>query len=51
MVEEIAPDKEVSIERDVFPTLIGRGLRGLPLEGYWLDIGTPDRFCRRAGHP
>jgi len=48
VVEEIAPDKEVSIERDVFPTLIGRGFRGLPLEGYWLDIGTPDRFLQAS---
>ncbi len=48
VVEEIPPDKEVSIERDVFPTLIGRGFRGVPLEGYWLDIGTPDRFLQAS---
>jgi mannose-1-phosphate guanylyltransferase len=48
VVEQIAPDKEVSIERDVFPTLIGRGLRGVRLDGYWLDIGTPDRFLQAS---
>jgi mannose-1-phosphate guanylyltransferase len=39
------PDGEmVSIERDVFPSLIGEGLYAIPLEGYWMDIGTPDRY-------
>ena len=44
VLEEIPPDREVSIEREVFPRLIGRGLYGIRLEGYWIDIGTPDRF-------
>lgn len=34
----------VSIERDVFPTLVGAGLYGYEASGYWLDIGTPDRY-------
>jgi mannose-1-phosphate guanylyltransferase len=36
----------VSIERDVFPTLVGRGLFGYEASGYWLDIGTPDRYLQ-----
>jgi mannose-1-phosphate guanylyltransferase len=44
VLEEIPPDREVSIEREVFPKLIGNGLYGIRLEGYWIDIGTPDRF-------
>jgi mannose-1-phosphate guanylyltransferase len=44
VLDEIPPDKEVSIEREVFPRLIGEGLYGIRLEGYWIDIGTPDRF-------
>ncbi len=36
----------VSIERDVFPTLVGRGLFGYEATGYWLDIGTPDRYLQ-----
>jgi mannose-1-phosphate guanylyltransferase len=36
----------VSIERDVFPRLVGRGLFGHPADGYWLDIGTPDRYLQ-----
>jgi mannose-1-phosphate guanylyltransferase len=36
----------LSIERDVFPTLVGRGLYGHECGGYWLDIGTPERYLR-----
>jgi mannose-1-phosphate guanylyltransferase len=33
-----------SIERDVFPRLVGRGLYGYRASGYWMDIGTPERY-------
>jgi mannose-1-phosphate guanylyltransferase len=36
----------VSIERDVFPRLVGNGLYGCPADAYWLDIGTPDRYLQ-----
>jgi mannose-1-phosphate guanylyltransferase len=35
-----------SIERDVFPRLVGEGLYGYPASGYWLDIGTPERYLK-----
>jgi len=35
-----------SIERDVFPGLVGRGLYGYQASGYWLDIGTPRRYLQ-----
>jgi mannose-1-phosphate guanylyltransferase len=44
VLDLIPPDREVSIEREVFPRLIGDGLYGIRLEGYWIDIGTPERF-------
>ena len=44
VLDEIPPDQNVSIEREVFPKLIGNGLYGIRQEGYWIDIGTPDRF-------
>jgi mannose-1-phosphate guanylyltransferase len=44
VLDEIPPDRAVSIEREVFPRLIGNGLYGIRLEGYWIDIGTPDRY-------
>jgi mannose-1-phosphate guanylyltransferase len=36
----------VSIERQVFPRLVGDGLYGYVANGYWLDIGTPDRYLQ-----
>jgi mannose-1-phosphate guanylyltransferase len=44
VLDLIPPDQAVSIEREVFPLLIGGGLYGIRLEGYWIDIGTPERF-------
>jgi mannose-1-phosphate guanylyltransferase len=38
--------ENVSIEREVFPRLIGEGLYGHAGHGYWLDIGTPERYLR-----
>jgi mannose-1-phosphate guanylyltransferase len=36
----------VSIERQVFPRLVENGLFGYAGGGYWLDIGTPERYLR-----
>jgi mannose-1-phosphate guanylyltransferase len=44
VLERIPPERAVSIEREIFPELIGDGLYGIRLEGYWIDIGTPERF-------
>jgi mannose-1-phosphate guanylyltransferase len=42
----IPPDRNVSIEREVWPLLIGNGLYGFASESYWLDIGTPERYLQ-----
>jgi mannose-1-phosphate guanylyltransferase len=42
----IPPGRAVSIEREVFPRLVGDGLHGLRLDGYWMDIGTPERYLQ-----
>jgi mannose-1-phosphate guanylyltransferase len=44
VLDAIAPDTKTSFEREVFPALIGNGLYGFPQQGYWLDIGTPERY-------
>ena len=44
VLDLIPPDTAVSIEREVFPRMVGKGLYGIRLEGYWIDIGTPDRY-------
>jgi mannose-1-phosphate guanylyltransferase len=46
ILELIAPDRNVSIEREVWPALIGAGLYGYPSQSYWLDIGTPARYLQ-----
>jgi len=48
VLERIPPGENVSIERDVFPRLVGNGLHGKLLEGYWLDIGTPERYLQAS---
>jgi mannose-1-phosphate guanylyltransferase len=44
VVEQIAAGRAVSFEREVFPALVGNGLYGFAAEGYWIDIGTPERY-------
>jgi mannose-1-phosphate guanylyltransferase len=46
ILELVPADRNVSIEREVWPRLIGNGLYGFPCESYWLDIGTPDRYLQ-----
>jgi mannose-1-phosphate guanylyltransferase len=48
VLELIPAGRAVSIERDVFPRLVGGRLRGLVLDGYWMDIGTPDRYLQAS---
>jgi mannose-1-phosphate guanylyltransferase len=46
-VLDLVPEgREVSIEREVFPKLVGNGLYGRRLSGYWMDIGTPERYLQ-----
>ena len=48
VLELVPPGRAVSIEREVFPRLVGEGLCGLLLEGYWMDIGTPERYLQAS---
>jgi mannose-1-phosphate guanylyltransferase len=44
VVESIPAGRAVSFEREVFPSLIGAELYGYDAAGYWIDIGTPERY-------
>jgi mannose-1-phosphate guanylyltransferase len=45
VLELIPPDRNVSIEREVWPALVGEGLYGyVDHDAYWLDVGTPQRY-------
>jgi mannose-1-phosphate guanylyltransferase len=47
ILDGLAPaGTNISIEREVFPTLVGHGLYGCASSGYWLDIGTPARYLK-----
>jgi mannose-1-phosphate guanylyltransferase len=46
VLELVPPERNVSIEREVWPLLIGAGLYGFPSDSYWLDIGTPARYLQ-----
>jgi len=48
VLDLIPEGRAVSIEREVFPRLVGRGLYGRRLEGYWMDIGTPERYLQAS---
>jgi mannose-1-phosphate guanylyltransferase len=48
VLDLVPAGKAVSIEREVFPRLVGDGLHGLLLEGYWMDIGTPERYLQAS---
>ena len=44
VLDMLEADRPASIERDVFPRLVGEGLFGCVADGYWKDIGTPERY-------
>ena len=48
VLDLVPAGQAVSIEREVFPRLVGDGLCGLLLDGYWMDIGTPDRYLQAS---
>ncbi len=47
LLSDMAPaGSRISIERDVFPRLVDHGLYGYEASGYWMDIGTPQRYLQ-----
>jgi len=40
----IPANKAYSLEREVLPALVGRGLYGFPGDGYFIDIGIPGDY-------
>ena len=49
ILELIEPDRNVSIEREIWPQLVGNGLYGFPHDhAYWLDIGTPEMYLKAS---
>ncbi len=47
VLDLIAPAKNVSIEREVWPALVDDGLFGyVDDDAYWIDVGTPSRYLQ-----
>ena len=46
VLDEIPEDKEVSVEKEVFPGILDKGkdMYGYIHYGYWLDVGTIDKY-------
>lgn len=51
ILEGVPAGRHVSLEREVFPVLVGRGLHGLPLAGDFVDIGMPQDYLRLSEAP
>lgn len=46
-VLNIVPElRAVSLEREIFPQLLAKGVKGFISDGYFIDIGLPDDFRR-----
>jgi mannose-1-phosphate guanylyltransferase len=46
LLGSIEKGKPASIERDVFPRVLDRGLYGHRFGGFWLDAGTPQAYLQ-----
>jgi len=46
ILDLVPGERNVSIEREVWPRLVGAGLYGFSSDSYWLDIGTPERYLQ-----
>lgn len=44
LINIIPANEKVSIERDIYPKIVGNGLYGLPFEGHFIDAGTPESY-------
>ena len=50
-VFDLIPERQVSIEKEVFPVLAGNGeLFGYNLDGLWVDIGKPEDYIVANRH-
>ncbi len=45
VAQTIAPGRSVSLEREVFPHLVGRGLFAVAGQESFIDIGTPESYA------
>jgi len=51
VLHSIPSGRAVSLEREVFPSLIGKHFFGMPGSGYFVDIGVPDDCTHLQADP
>lgn len=49
VLDDIPEESVVSLEREVFPLQVERGMYGYGFEGYWVDCGTTENFLTASG--
>ena len=50
VIEHIPSERVVSLERDIFPALIGKGLHAFPHDGRFIDIGVPSDYYAASSY-
>jgi NDP-sugar pyrophosphorylase family protein len=51
VLDDIPAGRAVSLEHETFPSLIGRKFYGLPVAGYFVDIGIPATYLDLQSNP
>ncbi len=51
VLDLIPAGRPASLEKDIFPMLIERDIYGLPMKGYFVDIGVPADYLRLQSSP
>jgi mannose-1-phosphate guanylyltransferase len=51
VITDIPSGSAVSLERDVFPGLVGRRFFGMAARAYFVDIGMPEDYLALQTHP
>lgn len=46
LIASIPQDQAVSLEKDMFPLWLGKGLYGFKVHEPFIDIGTPESFAK-----
>jgi len=42
---------KVSLEKEIFPNLVGKGFFGMPVKGFFIDIGVPETYKMLKENP
>jgi Nucleoside-diphosphate-sugar pyrophosphorylase involved in lipopolysaccharide biosynthesis/translation initiation factor 2B, gamma/epsilon subunits (eIF-2Bgamma/eIF-2Bepsilon) len=50
-ITDYIPDGQVSLEKEVFPALVGKGLYGFTVSGFFIDIGVPADYLLLRNNP